>query len=194
MWRKWDLWRSCTGHDLTSYQQEQLFVVLLLVSCYFHLTWPRATHARFYRVDEWRSDTSGCQTSHASSVMANYNWQLMLESRQAQTKASWKNNPDHQLNLNITLQSANTLRSGPATHAIPPRISLGLTLLLPLSTRFTVAGRTWYLNVALFKTTLSRSTGPLGSSQSAGSDMGSLLYWVVTHGSLSVLLVAACRL
>lgn len=57
-----------------------------------------------------------CQTSHASSVMANYNWQLMLESGQAQTDASWQNNSDDQhvhWKQNITLQSAQPLRSGP---------------------------------------------------------------------------------
>ncbi len=36
--------------------------------------------------------------------------------------------------------------------------------------------------------------GPLGSRQSVGGGKGSLLSWVVMHGSNSVLLVAACRL
>lgn len=101
MWTKWNLRRSCTNHNLTSYKNTHKFlVVLLLVSCYLYVTSePRATHMQVFHRAKWVSDGAmwaNCQTSHASSVMANYNWQLMLESGQAQTKASWQNNPDHQ--------------------------------------------------------------------------------------------------
>lgn len=136
MWRKWDLRGHCTNCNLTSYQKAELFVVVLLVSCYLHVTSePRATHMPVFYGAKWMSGAvmwADSQNSHASSVMANYNWQQMLESGQAQTEVSWQNNPDHHhvhWKLNITLQSTHTLRSGPAiAHAIPPRISMGLSL------------------------------------------------------------------
>lgn len=98
MWRKWDLRRSCTNYNLTLYQQS--CVVLLLVSCNLHVTSEaRAKHIPMFYTAKWMSDRAMqayCQASHASSVMANYNWQLMLEDGQVQTDASWQNYPDHQ--------------------------------------------------------------------------------------------------
>lgn len=74
--------------------------VIWLVSCKLQV----APDTREIRIPvlcttKWMNDGAAgalCQASHASSVMDNYNWQLMWEGGQEQADASPENYPDHQ--------------------------------------------------------------------------------------------------
>lgn len=200
MWRKWDLRRSCPNYNLTLYQQS--FVVLLLVSCNLHVTSEaRAKHIPMFYTAKWMSDRAMqayCQASHASSVMANYNWQLMLEDGQVQT------HPDKiTLIISVYLKAEHypAISTHPEVRACHCSCNTSHVLNGTL-TEHTAApaikeshksseAPDTLMSLCSVQPFVIDPTGPPGSSHNVGSDMGSLLFWVVN----SVLpMVVACRL
>lgn len=172
--------------------------VIWLVSCKLQVA-PDTKEIRIlvFYTTKWMNDgTAGalCQASHASSVMDNYNWQLMWEGGQEQADASPQNYPDHQhipgvehypaINTHPEVRACHF--SCHTSHYLNGVLSVSHSLLLQLlEGSLTVA--LMQLIDTMFCPTC--SNWPFGS-QNAENDTRSPLLWVVT----SILLVAEGRL
>lgn len=167
------------------------FARKLLLTCDFRTKSNTYACVLWSKVDEWWAIWADCQNLHASSVMANYNWQRMLESGQAQTEASWQNNPDHQcVPKNWTLPCNQHTPWGQSPPLLMPYLkgsqsySLSHTAAPAINESHNSSeGPDTLMSLYSSQPFVTDSTGPLGSSQSVGSGTGSLLFRVVMHGS-----------
>lgn len=162
----------------------------------------------FYRA-KWMSGgviRANCQISHASLVMANYNWQLMLM-RAGRHRQTHPDKITPFISVFLKAEHYPAISTHPEVRArhcschtsqeLSGTLSVSQsTRLLLLSRSLTIALKDLIPQCRFVQANLLSLTplAPLGSSQCVGSDMGSLLFWVVMHGSNNALLVAACRL
>lgn len=172
--------------------------VIWLVSCKLQVA-PDTREIRIpvFCTTKWMNDGAAgalCQASHASSVMDNYNWQLMWEGGQEQADASPQNYPDHQhipgaehypaINTHPEVRACHF--SCPTSHYLNGVLSVSHRLLLQLLEGSLTVALMQLIDTMFCPTSCN---WPFGS-QNVENDTRSPLLWVVT----SILLVAEGKL